>query len=366
MSKSTSQHISFTSGRRFGIELEVNAFDGESRPPKGKQPEGINHVGAIVASSVPEDGSEIRAYEHTDNNTKWIIKPDASCGIEVCSPPLKGWKGLKKALTVVQVMSEDPQIKVDRRCSVHVHLDVSDLTETQLAKVVSWWVKCEPVFLDAMPLERKRNRYCQSLGMNNIFQHDVQYSDKDIICRVGDIKYYTMNTSNWVRGSRKTIEFRPIEGQGCKEPYLIKNWVRLLIHFVETAINLELPPKYEIPKNEDEKYNLTPWTSLCWLDPEHVLSLLGFNNVPVNIPFQKVPNEYTLSNGMKQTRDWFLARLLKYMSRHQVGGMRYNAYLQLQDILKRFKDQGNEIIPEQHISPAELSLERLYGDDYRF
>lgn len=364
--KSMSQHISFTSTRRFGVELEVNAFDGENRPQGGKkEPEGIQHVAAVAASVVPEDGVEIRGYEHTNNNNRWIVKPDASCGMEVVSPPLKGWRGLKKIVGVADALRADPLIQADHRCSVHVHLEVADLTEKQLATVVAWWIKCEPVFLDAMPLDRKLNRYCQSLGMNNIYQHDGHYSDKDIIVRAGDIKYYTMTTTNWVNGSRKTIEFRPIEGAGVRDPYLIKNWIRLLIHFVETTAAMERPIPYVEPKNDDERHNVTPWTSLVWMDPEHVLSLLGFNNVPVTIPGQKVAKEYTLSKGMLQTRNWFLARLMANMSRHSVGGMRYHANLELERILRRYKEQGVEIKPEEHISPKELDQEQLYGDSYR-
>jgi hypothetical protein len=358
--------LSFTSSRRFGIELEVNSFDGESRPPKGKRPEGIEYVAALVGGAVPDVGAEIRGYEHSCDN-KWIIKPDSSCGMEVVSPPSKGWQGLRKALQVADALAKDPKIKVDKRCSVHVHVDVSDLSEAQLASVVSWYVKCEPVFLDAMPPERKRNRYCQFIGMTNNFRHDQPYTDRDIIARCGDVKYYSMNTLNWVNGTRKTVEFRPIEGAGVKDPYLIKNWVRMLIHFVETTAAMRRPMEYHKPANEEERSHLTPWTSLCWLDPEHVLSLLGFNNVPVTIPGQDISNqEYSLSNGLMQTRNWFISRLHKNMSRHTQGGLRYFAAQQLDAIMERFKAQNQEIVPEKHLSPKEQLEEQLFGEDFKF
>lgn len=164
---------------------------------------------------------------------------------------------------------------------------------------------------------------------------------------------------------RKTIEFRTIEGAGVKDPYLIKNWVRFLIHFVETASNLPRPAAYHSPKDDYEKHEVTPWTSLLWLDPEHVLTLLGFNNIPCNIPGQK-PREYALSNGMQQTRNWFLARLMRHMSQHNPGGLRYHAQRQLQIILDRYREQGLVIDLNKHLSPTELAEEQLYGEEYRF
>jgi hypothetical protein len=366
MDEKNSVHLSFTSSRRFGIELEINSFDGLNRPPKGKRPDGIEHVAQLVTVSVPDKGCEIKGYEHTANNDRWVVKPDASCGMEIVSPPQKGWKGLKECISVVEALANDPKVKVDHRCSMHVHVDATDLNESDVASIVAWWIKCEAVFLDAMPLDRKRNRYCQAMGFNSMFQHNGAYSDRELIVRAGDLKYYSMNTHNWVKGSRKTIEFRPIEGAGCKDPYLIKNWVRLLIHFCETAIKVGRPENWREPNNQEEAKTITPWTGLCWLDPEQVISFLGFNNKPVLLPHQKCELEFTLSNGLQQTRNWFMSRLLKHMSRHKPGGMRYYAFLELQKMLERFKESGIEIHPEEHLSPAEFKAEELYGDDFKY
>jgi len=365
--KKNAEHISFQSNRRFGIELELNAFDGRNRPDGRDRPLGIEHVAEIVANAVPEVGSEIRPWEHSHRIVKWHIKPDASCGMEVVSPPLKGWAGLKDCLSVVKGLRDDEKVKADQRCSVHVHIDVSDLSETQVANVIRWWIKSEAVILDAMPLERKRNRYCQFIGMNNMFQHNVDYSDKDVIQRCGDLKYYSVNAYWYVNGGdgRRTIEFRTIEAAGCKDPYLVKNWVRFLVHFVERTATLKNPGPYREPKTDKERYEVTPWTSLVWLDPSHVLTLLGFNNVPCRIPGQKVAKEYTLSNGMQQTRNWFICRLMNFMSKHTKGGLRYRAALELEEIVHRYKEQGLTLNPAEHLSPTELD-ECVFGDDFRF
>lgn len=364
--RSNIQNINFNSSRRFGIELELNAFDGENRPPKGEKPKGIDYVANLVAAATPEEGCEIRTYEHTVNNQAWVAKPDSSCGMEVVSPPEKGWSGLKRVLKVVHALQNDPLVKSDRRCSVHLHVEIADLTPAQLASVVAWWIKCEPVIMDAMPMERKRNRYCQLIGMNTTFQHNGEYSDDDLLRKVGDVKYYSLNTNQYVLSDRKTIEFRTMEAAGCKDAYLVKQWVRFLIHFVETAANTKRPLAYHEPKDQDEKMNLTPWTGLCWLDPEHVLTFLGFNNVEMEIPGIRPAREYVLSKGMQQTRNWFLARLMRFMSNHKEGGLRYYAQQQLTKILDRYRESGLDIDPKLHLSPTELQDELIFGEQYKF
>lgn len=364
--KKRQHHISFESDRRFGIEIELNSFDGNNRPPAGESPQGINDIAAIV-SEASEFGCEVRAWEHTHNNNRWVAKPDSSCGLEVVSPPVKGWTGLKDVLQVVQRLSEDKRIKADSRCSVHAHLEVADLTSEELASVVAWWVKCEPVIMDAMPMSRKRNRYCQLIGMNNTFQHNGSYTAQDLIQRVGDVKYYSFNTHQYCRGNRKTIEFRTIEGDGCTDAYLVKQWVRFLIHFVAITSKLGLPKPYREPKNDDDRFNITPWTGLSWLDPEHVLTLLCFNNSPAAIPEHRKLTDFSLSKGMTQTRDWFLARLVKFMSPHKPGGMRHFANQQLAQVISRYEDQnGVKFNVEDFLSPSELKAERIFGDDSRY
>jgi len=357
------QHVSFISTRRFGVELELNSFDGENRPPKGDQPIGMHEIAQVVAEASPDDGCEIRSWEHTHNNRRWVAKPDSSCGLELCSPPRKGWKGLKDILTVVRALRKDDRINSDSRCSVHVHIEVADLNETQIAAIVEWWVKCEPVIMDAMPMSRKRNRYCQLIGMNNTFQHNRQYSDQEIIQGVGDVKYYSMNTNQYTQGGRRTLEFRTIEGAGCQDAYLVKQWIRLIVHFVETAAAIGRHKPYHEPKNDTDRFEITPWTGLAWMDPEHVFTFLGFNNA--SIPALRKQSEFTLSKGMQQTSNWFVARMVKYMSRHKPGGMRHYAFKQLTEFVERSERNGLKIEPDIHLSPTELEDERIFGDDTR-
>ena len=327
--------------RRFGVELELNAFDNRNRPlnyESGKLPDGIYYVGNLVQKTTQSDVT-IHKWGNDHHNENWIIKPDASCGIEVCTPVLKGWSGLMQLCKVVEAFSKDENIKVDDRCSVHVHVDVSDLNKQQIASIITWWVKFEPVFLDSVPKNRKRNQYCQSLGQTDIFDHieDSLLSPDTLISRLGQSKYYTMNTFHYHNDKRKTLEFRIMDSDCCLDAYMIKNWVRLLLHFVEVAIIRGLPGPYKIGEK---------WTSYCWLDPVDLFEFLCFT-----------PDESaTLSPGLTQVKNWFVKRLNTQKDSHLIGVM---------------SNQGRRIAHEQieklaaSVAETEVTTCSIFGKEYR-
>jgi len=285
--------------RRFGVEIEINSFNGVSRPPKGEMPKGIEYVGNLVAK-ISKDPVEIRTWQHTHNNDVWVIKPDSSCGIEVCSPIVKGWHGLKKILKVIEAFQQDKKIKSDDRCAFHLHVNMIDINDQDLGTILAYWIKCEPVFMDAAVPKRKRNRYCQQIGVSNVFDHEDILNYKSIIGELAKTKYYTVNTFHYMgKGKRKTIEFRLMENDCCVDPFAAKNWIRLLMHFVAMTRYMKMPSFY-IPRD--------PWSSLLWLDPKDVFSLLDFD-------------KQNLSDGLLQTRTWFLERLLKNTSRVNLPGV---------------------------------------------
>jgi len=275
--------------RRFGVEIELNATDGRSRPPGENLPEGIHYVGNLVSRTLHLP-VEVNKWHHTHHNPVWVIKPDSSCGLEVCSPVSKGKYGIRHICQVVDAVDADPNLSADHRCSLHVHVEVGDLTQEQLAAVLAYWIKCEAVFMDSMPASRKRNRYCQFLGVSELFEHDSEFTPHQLVSRLSNYKYYSVNTYHYSKGKRPTIEFRITEAAACVDSYLLKNWVRLILHFVERAKDQPLPGKYQ----DDNQ-----WTSFLWLDPRDVFSILGF-----------LPGQYQLTQEMDETRHWFLTRLL--------------------------------------------------------
>ena len=348
------------SKRNFGVEIELNSKDRrdfKKNPLKrGEHPLGMMDFSKkcsnfLKSYSLESDKSNLdpnvqaTAWHHTHDNDNWRIKPDSSCGMELCSRVLSGWEGIEEVCKVIEFIKRSSSVKVDSRCSFHCHIDVSDLSDAQIANILKYWIKCESVFIDSVPASRKVNRYCQAIGLTDLFEHDCDYSDIDIINSLGTMKYYSLNTYHKCRGNRNTIEFRIIESDGCINPFLVKNWIKLLLHFVGVSKWAASPRKY----HPDD-----PWSSFLWLDPDEVLYFLGFAH-----------EDYDLSDGMKQVRNWFLARLKNNIFDSDSLGL-WSKMSRSQS-----KEKLDKVIKSMGLSESDLlnSLndeKNLYSKKYRF
>lgn len=329
--------------RRFGIELEYNTSDGVvTRPdPSNREiPKGADEI-ALILNQVLRQPVWIYSWSYFHNNQEWLVKPDNSCGIEINTPILRGWKGLLSLLRVIDAMKANG-IQSDNRCSFHIHVDISDLDLSQLGSVIAWWIKCEHVFCDSFPSYRKNNRYCQLLGMTDLFTHNFKVNSEDLLYSVSGSKYYSLNAYHFVKGGsfssencrRKTIEFRMAEGDMCLDSYMAKNWVRLILHFIEIAKDLPLPGSYR--KNNRK-------SGLLWLDVKDVFKILKFDR--------------EVSEGLSQVRRWFLDRLSRNC-RCDLPGIWSNAgrsvsLRQIQELMKRSSE-----------TPFESLETAVYGDKY--
>jgi hypothetical protein len=282
--------------RRFGVEVELNTLDGVIRRPDsdaGEIPDGADYVACIVKKA-SKGKVEIAAWDYVHNNDNWVMKHDMSCGMEINSPVLKGWHGLKKLLRVVEDLSKDKKIKADQLCSLHVHVSIDDLNLNELAAVIAYYIKCEHVFFDSVPSQRKNNRYCQCVSMTDWYDTNFEMEPMDIITSISHSKYGSINTFHFIRGGafsvandrRKTIEFRIAENTACLDPFFVKNWIRFLLHFIEVTKNKKIPKRY---------INGDQYTGLAWLDFPDVYRLLKFDK--------------PLSFGMQQVRQWFMDRI---------------------------------------------------------
>ncbi len=335
--------IQFQSTRRFGAELELNTEDGVVRKlddKPGQTPKGASIVANLITKAVNQT-TQIHTWHHTANNESWIVKPDSSCGIEVCTPILKGWAGLKSMMRVSQSL-RDYKWPADRRCSFHVHLNISDMDVMQLASVIAWYIKCEPVFLDAMADYRKCNRYCQCIGASDLFQETSMVEPNDLIMRVSGVKYYSLNAYHFVKGGmfsqdnqrKQTIEFRIAENDACLDPYYIKNWVRLLLHFVDVVKDKGLPQQYFSPKR--------PMCGLLWLDPIDVFKVLKFDQ--------------PLSEGLNQTKQWFAKRIVDNSLQEKMKGI-----WSVKGRIRSFEEAKTLLDPNYPETPTE---EMVWGKKY--
>lgn len=338
--------INCQSFRRFGVEIELNTKDGIVRKidyRNGETPNGSDHI-ALLIHEVTNSSVEIQGWGHNYNNDFWIVKPDSSCGIEVCTPILKGYEGITELVKVVESFRK-AQISADNRCSLHVHVNIADLDENQLASVIAWYIKCEHIFMDLVPSNRKINRYCQMLGMTDSFDTEFYMDPLSLIEAVSNVKYYSLNAYHFLQGGgfssyntkKKTIEFRIGDNGMCLDGFAVKNWIRLLLHFVDIAKNKSLPPDY---KDNDN------WTGLVWLEPTEVFEFLQFDK--------------ECSQGLLQVKKWFVQRILDYGFDTKLPGVwsneaRFFARKNFLNILK---------LIDINCDKLETREEILYGEKY--
>jgi hypothetical protein len=308
--------------RRFGVEIELNSLDLLSKPEDGKSPFGINYIANLVRKTLDENVL-IHKWGNDHNNESWVLKPDSSCGLEVCTPVIKGWDGIRRFSKVVQEFSQDDRIKADERCSFHVHVEVNNLSSEQIASILTWWIKCEPVFMDSVPPKRKRSRYCQLIGLGDL---EVQHflAPETLIKKLGTYKYYSVNTLHLVNRKRNTIEFRIMDNEACLNPRSARNWTALILYFVERAISVGAPKSY---------VSGDPWSGYCWLDPRSVFEFLGF------------VGEVELSPRLQQIREWFLGRLYNWGRNSGLPGIMGDAARRIaaEEVVGIFLELGMEI-----------------------
>lgn len=233
---------------RFGVEIEIDAFDGRdflSSPLRpGELPEGVRQVADLVSGL----GKEVQTHEwkNNHNNSVWICKPDSSCGVELCSPVLDETEAFE-VLEVMDALKADERVSCGDSCAFHVHVDVSDLVDgipessARLCSVLAWWIKSEAVFIDAMPDRRKDSRFCRCIGFTDLFSHDERPVPCLAVNKLRD-KYLTLNTHHLVSRKRNSIEFRLLEG--TKEASVAMPWINLLINFVRGASSYSIPDDY--------------------------------------------------------------------------------------------------------------------------
>lgn len=278
-------NIIFESYRRFGVEIELNTTTGVIRE-KEEVPDGSLLVASLI-KNVCNDPVHLNGWLYVNNNTGWVIKPDSTCGIEINSPILKGVYDLAKLIKIVQNIEQCKKINADSRCSFHVHVNLEDLSEDEIGTLMAWWIKCEGVFFDSVISSRKCHRHTQLIGMSNLFEYDKNYSYEHIINVLSDVKYHSASLYHMRQKRRKSVEFRIAGHDFCQNPLAVKNWVRLLLHFVDVASKREFPKKYN--KND-------VWSGMGWLNTKEVFEFLYFD-------------KNNLSDGMKQIRHWFLNQL---------------------------------------------------------
>jgi hypothetical protein len=228
--------------RRFGVEIEYNSFDKLSRSVGfNGLPSGIYNI-ADILSDVLKEEIEINRWHNTNNNNLWVVKPDSSCGIEVCSPPKIHHNVLNQIYNSINAISKNNFIEADNRCSFHIHVEIEDFDDENLKSIVYNWLIFEPIFFACCSSNRWINNYCKPLS----FSFNISNTDfiDSILDSLMENKYFAINLCNYKKKKKRTVEIRIMGGEACLSPDLALNWCKLILCFVEQCKKNTLKPNY--------------------------------------------------------------------------------------------------------------------------
>lgn len=196
----------FRSQRLVGIQWEYNYF-----------------------SSYDSMSFSFKGHNVSRSIKKWIdkwggtIHTDISCGEEIITPPVGGDHAFDCIKELGEAMLKS-KVKVDNRCSVHVHVDAKDLSIDDIKKLAIVYSKVEPLLYIIGGHERYDNDYCCPIAdalqaALNKKVHWKQYLSKTYgligspYDRHDGARYKGLNLVPWLYGKPRnrdntTVEFR--------------------------------------------------------------------------------------------------------------------------------------------------------------
>lgn len=103
--------------------------------------------------------------------------------------------------------------ELSRRTSMHVHLDVRDLSPDQLLTFLLVYLLCEPVFFNVVSPERKYNPYCSPLAEMRPYLRGIAHA-----FRGGDENFNFLFSHSFSAGTKYTaLNVLPVSSQGSVE-----------------------------------------------------------------------------------------------------------------------------------------------------
>lgn len=182
-----------TKGLNFGIELEIES-----------------------SNDIFPDGDRLEYWTRTtDGSLRAANKLDQGGAEFVCSKPLPHSK-VTEALEEfdMAISRARTSIRKSTRCSTHVHVNVQDLTLSQLGCFLTLYYLLEPALSAYNGEHRANNQFCIQLrhspailrGLISCLTQDGKFEGID------NYKYSALNWTHILRGRYGTIEFRQGDG----------------------------------------------------------------------------------------------------------------------------------------------------------
>lgn len=217
--------------RRFGVEIEYNSFDKLDRSlGENDLPTGIYQFAKTIKENL-KSNVDVAKWHYTNDNKNWVIKPDSSCGLEVCTPVLQGVNGLNSLGSAIEALAANKKITADERCSFHVHVEISDYSTQDIIGLFRTWICNEIFFYLLTTPKRWLNCYCQPLGFSFPIEVVENMNLQEIFDLLGNYKYYAINFFHYKKGKRKTVEYRVVGNHACLDPVDAQMWCKLFLIF---------------------------------------------------------------------------------------------------------------------------------------
>jgi hypothetical protein len=287
------QYVTFPTKRAYGVELELSSV-GITKSKIAKAIKKVDKRRDVAITS----------WSYSDDNDYWHVKDDSSCGWEIASYVSRGVKDLVNIAKVTDSVYTAGGT-VTTSCGFHLHVDVGDFTKEQVGKLVAIWMKIENVVINAVPAHRVGNKYCRLMN-----DFHMKYRNKDLRTSEGlpgdpekfwaavkpnlsgsydRYRRVALNIWNFASNDRPTVEFRFPEGTLDSKD--VKNWIRLLVRLVDHSLTLPFPEgTHEVSLSQ-------------------ALQLMGLAGTE---------DFFLLSHGLRDTKEWFLYRLIRYSRNKQV------------------------------------------------
>lgn len=179
---------------------------------------------------------EENAWEGVPTVSGWRYKEDGSIsgnglGVEYYSKVLQGDSGIDRINRLCAVLAQEG-FTVNQTCGLHVHTDASDLTPDHLLNIASQCYIWEPVIYSLLPKSRRKNTYCQPLGIKS---SELTGFDRKKLLKLkrfeDEGRYFGLNLTAYSKHG--TIEFR--YHSGTISAHKIINWVVFCLSLVEYA-----------------------------------------------------------------------------------------------------------------------------------
>lgn len=204
--------------RKFGVEIEFV---------------GAGYSAVVREMTARGVSCSYEGYTHRVGRA-WKIVMDGSVpgGYELVSPPLKGAAGLAELKKACEALSA-AGARVDRRCGLHVHHDVSDLDASAFGRLARFWQRNQHATDGLVAPSRRNSTWARPLSEREVVM--IERSNASVTAIRGyfysDRRYRSLNVASFPRYG--TVEIR--QHQGTTAFAKIAAWIAYGQAFIAVA-----------------------------------------------------------------------------------------------------------------------------------